>query len=181
LRKTEAQAGLLGLEMAEGNGQGVGSVGRLWYFAHLEQGANHNLDLALIGVAVTRHAGFHFAGRVTVNGDAVLGGSEKHDTANFSEAEGGAHVEGGKNGFDGESVGREFVEKAAEERVNVMKHSAEEFFLALRRDTQCTIVQHAAGAAVGLDDAVASWTGGGGIHTENAEGAVFRGCHGRGT
>ena len=100
--------------MAQGDGESIGGVGRFGEFAHLQKSANHNLHLALVGVAVTGDTGFDFAWRIAVNGNAALGSSEENDTANFGEAKSRAYVQGGEDGFDGKGVGGELVEQMAE-------------------------------------------------------------------
>src|ERR1039458_6052196 len=59
----EARAELNSLDMAEGNGYGIGSVGGLGRFTHAQQCAHHNLHLFFSSVAVAGDAGLHFARR----------------------------------------------------------------------------------------------------------------------
>jgi len=113
-RKAKTPAHLLGLQMAQGDGESICGVAGFGEFIHLQKSANHNLHLALVGVAVTGDTGFYFTRRIAVDGNAVLGGRKQDDAANFREAKSGAHVEGGEDGFDGEGIGSEFVEQMAE-------------------------------------------------------------------
>jgi hypothetical protein len=52
----------------------------------------------------------------------VLFGSEQYHAADFREAQGGAHVQSGENGFDGHRVGLKFYQQGAEQGVYVVKY-----------------------------------------------------------
>jgi len=178
-RESKALAHLLGLQMAESDGEGVSRVGGLGRFVHLQQRANHDLHLAFVGVTVTGDTGFDLAGGIAVDSNAALGGSQKNDAANFRETESSTHIQRGEDGFDGEGVGSEFIEQLAEETVDVLEDGAGEFFLAFGRDFQRAVMEQAAAVAVGFYDAVTGGARGGGVDAENAEGAIFCGASGR--
>jgi hypothetical protein len=59
--------------------------------------------------------------------------------------------------------------------MDILEHSAETFFLPGRGYFQCTIMQHAAVAAVALDDTVSGGACGSGVDAEDTERAVPEG------
>ncbi len=153
--------------MAKSHGQSVGGVGGLGNFLHGEQRANENLDLALIGMAVTSDGGFDFARSVAEDFDLMLRGSEENDAANFGEAKGGFDVQSREDRFDGDGVRRKFTNEIAEKRVNSLESRACGD-LALFRNAECAVVKDAARSAVGFDNAIAGGACGGRIDTQNS-------------
>ena len=119
--KGETRLRLCNLQMTKSDGERVGGVGGLRDFGDSQERADHELHLALVGMAVTRDRGLDLAGRIAKSGDAMLGGGQKNDTANFGQAQGGSHIEGGENGLDGNGVRGEFLNQAAQESVNLVQ------------------------------------------------------------
>ena len=95
--QSESYPRSLSLKMAKRNRQRIRGVGRLRRFRHGEECPHHQLHLAFVGVAVTGDAGFHFARRIAVDGDAVLRGGQQHHAANFGQTQSGSHIEGGEH------------------------------------------------------------------------------------
>ncbi len=73
------------VRVAERDGEGVGSVGRLGVFGQSQRGGYHLLHLLFGCGAVAGDAGFHFARRIAVRGNGGLRGGEQHHAANFGE------------------------------------------------------------------------------------------------
>jgi hypothetical protein len=69
--------------MAERHGQGVGGIGGLWPRAQAELSAHHLLHLLFGRATIAGHAGFDFARRIAVRGDASLGCGEQDDAAHL--------------------------------------------------------------------------------------------------
>ena len=158
--------------MAQGYGQGVGSVGRLWNFFHGKQGANKCLDLAFVGVSISGDGSFDFARRVAENFQVMLRGGEEHDATDFGEAERRFYVESREDGFDGDGIWRKFLNEIAKKGVNRFERGARGKF-ALVGNAQRAIVQRATVAALRFDDGVTGRAGGRRIDTQDAEAADF--------
>ena len=79
----EAAFELVSFEMAQGDGQGVGGVGRFRDFLQVELRANHELYLAFVGVAVAGDRGFYFAGRIAADFDGMLFRGEQDYATDF--------------------------------------------------------------------------------------------------
>ena len=88
----------------------------------MEKCANHNLHLALVGVAVASNARFDFARRIASDFNIVLLGREQNHAANLSEAQRGSHIQSRKYGFHGQSLGLELSKKFAEQGVDVAEY-----------------------------------------------------------
>ena len=153
--------------MTKGDGQSVGGIGWLGNFLHGEQGADKNLNLTFIGMAVAGNGGFYFAWRVAEDFDLMLSGGEKDNSANLGEAKSRFYIQGGKDRFHGDRVGREFANQIAKERVNGFESRACGDF-ALFRNAERAVVNGAARPAIRFDNAVTCGAGGGGIDAEYA-------------
>ena len=167
--KSKTMAYLLGLQVAEGHGEGIGGVRRLRRFAHLQERAHHQLHLLFVRVAVTGHGGLHFARRIAVHHDAALSSGQQDHAAHLGQPQSGSHIQRSENRFHGKHVRREIVDQLAEQRVDILEDGADALFLALRSDFQCTIMQQAAAATVALDDSIAGRASGCGVYAEYAE------------
>jgi len=167
---------VVGLDVAESYGERVGGVSRLRSFRQGQQSADHDLDLTLVGMAVTSNRSFYFARRIAVNGDAVLGGRKQYDASDFGEAQRGTHVESRKDRLNGHHGRREFLDESAEEGMHVLERGTGELLLPLRFDAEGAIVDHFMAAAIAFDDAVAGWSRGGGIDAKNAEAGIRAVC-----
>lgn len=164
-RDAEASLRVVGLHVAKRDGEGIGRIGRLRSFGHGQKRTDHKLNLAFVGMAVAGNAGFDFARRVAVHGEAVLFSSEEHDAADFSKAQGGAHVEGAEDAFDRHHIWMKFLHELAERRVDFAESSAGGLLSVGRRSAQRTVVNGAATPAIRLDDAVTGRAGRGWIKT----------------
>lgn len=165
--ETEATGELFALNMTNGDGEGVGGVTGLGEFVQVQKGAHHHLHLLFVSVAIAGDAGLHFAGRIGIDGDAVLLGREEDDTADFGEAQSGAHVQGGENGFDGHGGGLKLFDQLAKQGMDVLQASAGRGFTAFRGHLKRAIAKRAEMAAVGFDDAIARGAGGSGVNAED--------------
>ena len=161
----------VGLEVAKGDGKGVRGVGRLRKFLQAELSADHLLHLALVGMTVTGDAGLDFTRRVAADGEASLLGGEKDDTPDLGEAQGGTHVQSGKDGLNGHDLRLKLMDEAAEEFMDIAENRSGRGFLAFRSNFQCSVMENAAFAAQNFDDGVAGRPCSGRINTEDAEGA----------
>lgn len=103
--KPEAARELFTLDVAEGDGESVGGVGRLGRFLHLQKRAYHQLHLFFVGMAVAGNTGFYFTGRIRADFNTMLFRGKQHDAANFGQAQGGTHVQRGENGLHCHGVG----------------------------------------------------------------------------
>jgi len=159
------------LEVAKGDGEGVGGVGRLRKFLQAELSADHLLHLALIGMAVTGDTGLDFPGGITADSEASLLGGKKDDAANLGEAQGGAHIQRGKDRLHGHDVRLKLTDEAAEELMNITENRRRRGFLAFRGDFPRTVVENAAFTIQNLDDGVAGRASSGRIDAEDAKGA----------
>ena len=101
----------------------------------------------------------------------MLCGGEQNDAADFRETKGGFHVERGENGFNGNCVRRKIANQLADHGVNGFESGAGGFLADFVRNAKSAVMEHAAIAAVGFNDAVASWTGSGRIDAEDAKAA----------
>jgi hypothetical protein len=160
---------LLDLDVAESDGEGIGGVGRFGDARHREKGANHDLHLSLVGVAVACDGSFDFARGVAVDGKVVLGGGEKDDTADLGEAESGADVECAKDGFNGDNRGGKFGNQRAEALVNVLQASGGGFLTAFGVGAEGAAVEHRTATAVAFDDPEASGACNGGVNTQDPD------------
>ncbi len=103
------------MQMADGDGERVGGVGRIRNVGEREQAHDHELDL-LLGSETVAHDGAFDRERGVLGDDApALGGGKQRDSAHLAELERGLGVGGEENVFDGDGVrvvkgdaGREF-------------------------------------------------------------------------
>src|SRR5208282_5352995 len=93
------------VQMADRDGQCIGSIGGLGYFLEIQQERHHLLDLMFFGAAVSDHRGLDRKRRIF--GDLESGGSrcQHGNPAHLAELQGGLHVSGVENVFDGNPVG----------------------------------------------------------------------------
>ena len=64
------------MEVGEGDGESIGGIGG-WGLGETEKGADHESDLVFVCSALSNNGHFDFLGRVFVNGDAVIRGSDE--------------------------------------------------------------------------------------------------------
>jgi len=94
-----------GVQMADGDGERIGGVGGFGDLIEIQKTRHHLLDLMFFGAAVSDHRGLD--GEWRVFGDFESGGSggQHGDSAHLAELQGGLHVGGVENVFDGNAVG----------------------------------------------------------------------------
>ncbi len=78
--------------MAEGDGEGVGGVGRFWGFVEVQEGLDHQGDLVFAAAAVGGDELLDLERLVEGDGEASLGGGEQGDGAGLADGDGGADV-----------------------------------------------------------------------------------------
>ena len=93
------------VEMADGDGEGIGGVGGLGNLIEVEQARHHLLDLMFFSAAVAHDRGFDGEGRVLGDFEPGGGGGQHGDSAHLAEFQGGFHVGSVENIFDGDTVG----------------------------------------------------------------------------
>lgn len=102
------------MNVADGNGQGVGRVGGLGCSFQFKKIANHEADLLFRGKAVAHHGTFY--GQRSVFGDrvAAVGRREKRDAAHLAELQGTFGVGGEEDVLDGNTRGLPLIQKRGE-------------------------------------------------------------------
>ena len=86
--------------VADGNGKGVGGVGRAWRLVEPEKGLDHPLDLALAGRTIPCHGVFHLQGRILSDGDPALDGGQEGHPSHLAELERALRIFRVHEGFD---------------------------------------------------------------------------------
>jgi hypothetical protein len=94
-----------GVQMADGDGQRIGGVGGFGDLIEIQKARHHLLDLMLFGPTVSDHRGLDGERRVFGDFDSGGSGGQHGDTAHLAEFQGGFHVGGVENVFDGDAVG----------------------------------------------------------------------------
>jgi len=94
-----------GVDVADGDGEGVGGVGRFRGAVEAKEACDHELDLLLGGEAVAGDRGLDGERGVLGDGEVAGGGGEHGDSADLAELEGGLGVGGEEDLFDGDAVG----------------------------------------------------------------------------
>jgi hypothetical protein len=122
--KPEAPGELFTLNVAERDRKGIRGVGRLGRFLHLQKGTHHQLHLFFVGMAIASDTGFYFARGIGVNFHTVLLGSQENNAAHFGQAQGGAHIQRGKDGLDGHGIRVKLFDEPAKKCVDILKASA---------------------------------------------------------
>ena len=72
--------------MADGDGEGVGGIGRFGNLRQVKQAGDHELDLLFFGEAIADDAGLDFERRVLGDGQLLACGCEECDAARASIA-----------------------------------------------------------------------------------------------
>ncbi len=106
--------GLGVVDVADGDGEGVGGVGGLGGFFEVEQTGDHELDLLLGGEAVADDGTLDGERGVLGDGEAAFGGGEHGDTADLAELERALGVGGEEDFFDGDDLGLPELEERGE-------------------------------------------------------------------
>jgi hypothetical protein len=87
--------------MANGNGQGIGGIGRVRRSIEAEKACDHVLDLFFVGATIADDSGLDGQRRVFGNDEASTGGGEHGNTAHVTKLEGGLHVHSKEDVFNG--------------------------------------------------------------------------------
>ena len=103
-----------GLHVAQGDGECVGSVGRLGGFTHAEECAYHRLHLLFARMSVPCHRGLDLAWGIAAYRNTALRGRKQHYAANLSEPQGCFDVLSSENRFDCDSVRPKFLDQFGE-------------------------------------------------------------------
>jgi N-acetylmuramoyl-L-alanine amidase len=102
------------VDVANGDGEGVGGVGGFGGFVEIEQAAHHELDLLLGGEAVADDGAFDGERGVLGDGEAAVGGGEHSDAADLAELEGAFGIGGEEDLLDGDDLGLPEVQEGSE-------------------------------------------------------------------
>lgn len=154
---------LFGLDMAQSDRQSVSGVGWLRDLRHLQNRADHQLQLALVGVAIAGHGRFDQTRGVTVDFDVVLSGCQKDHAADFCQAQGRFHIQRRKYGLYCQRVRSKFAQQTANQRMNRFQSGAGRFLADFIGYLERAVVERAAVSSVGFDNAVTGRPRGGGI------------------
>jgi hypothetical protein len=93
------------VDVADGDSESVGGVGRLGRAVEREQAGDHELHLLLGGEAVAGDGGLDGERRVFGDGEVAGGGGQHGDSADLAELERGFGVGGEEDLLDGDTVG----------------------------------------------------------------------------
>src|SRR5882762_35101 len=93
------------VEVTDGNGEGVGGVGRVGRSIEIEEARDHVLHLFLVSAAVADYSGLDGERCVFGDGEPGAGGSQHGNSADVAEFERGLYVDGEENVFDGDFLG----------------------------------------------------------------------------
>ena len=113
--------GLGVVDVADGNGQRVGGVGRLGGFVELEQARDHELHLLLGGEAVADDGALDGERSVLRDGEAAVGRGQHGDAAHLAELERAFGVGGEEDFFDGDHLGLPELEELGELGVDLQQ------------------------------------------------------------
>ena len=86
--------------------------------------ADHHLHLPFVRVAIAGDRSLHFAWRITVHRQTLLRGGQQNHAAHFSQSQGRAHIQCGKDSFNCHNLRGKFIDQVAEQRVDILKHRA---------------------------------------------------------
>jgi N-acetylmuramoyl-L-alanine amidase len=106
--------GLGVVDVADGDGEGVGCVGGPGNFVELEQAGDHELDLLLGGEAVADDGAFDGEGGVFGDEEAAVGGGHHGDSTDLAELESALSVGREEDFFDGDDLGLPELEEGRE-------------------------------------------------------------------
>lgn len=90
--------------VADGNGQGVGGVGRARRLLEAEKRLDHPLNLTFPRSAIPCYGAFDLQWTVLCNGEPALGGGEEGDPSHLAQLERTLRVFREDEGFDGGPV-----------------------------------------------------------------------------
>ncbi len=152
------------VDVADGDGEGVGSVGGLGRGGQREQAGNHELNLIFCSEAVAGDGGLDGERGVFGDGKAGGGGGEQSYSANVAETNGGTRVDGVEDFFDGDDFGMIELEDGDELGVDEGEAFGEQRFLwradaAGGKGDEVRSAAGIGGVVVPLDDAVTGGLG----------------------
>ena len=145
------------MQVTQRHGQRVGRIRRFGQLFHREQGTNHGLHLALIGMAMASDVGLHFTWRVAVNLQTILRGGQQDHAAHFRKPKSGAHVESSEDAFNSQSVTRVVLEKTENQLRNIQKSRYGTRCKGVAHGLERSKMEHVAAAAITFDNAIPSW------------------------
>ena len=97
--------------VADGDGQSIGGVVRLWHRGHAQHAAGHLHHLELFRLAVAHHGLLHLGGGVLRRGVALLGAGAQDHTPGLGHLDAGGDVVVEKQFLDGHGVRLDLVQK----------------------------------------------------------------------
>src|ERR1035441_7888538 len=120
---------LRGVDVADGDGESVGGVGRFGRAVEREQAGDHELDLLLGGEAVASDGGLDGERRILGDGEIAGGGGQHGHSSDLTEFERGLGVGGEEDLLDGDAVGGVEGHQRGEFRVDLGEALRGFFFL----------------------------------------------------
>jgi hypothetical protein len=121
--------GLGVVDVADGDGEGVGGVGWLGRFVEFEQAGDHELHLLLGGEAVADDSALDAERGVFGDGEAAVRRGQHGDAADLAELEGAFGVGGKEDFFDGDDLGLPEFEERGELCVDLQEANGGAIFL----------------------------------------------------
>lgn len=123
------------MDVANAEGQRVGSIIRLRDFAEPQQDLHHFLNLPFLRTPIPHDAGLDFQRGVFADGNAGLSGGEKRNAAHVPQLQGTLHIGGIEHLFDRNFIGRKLMDERGEPRMDFLKASGKRLF---GRGLDCT-------------------------------------------
>jgi hypothetical protein len=148
--------GLRVVDVADGDGEGVGGVGGLGRFVQVEQAGDHELHLLFGGETVADNRAFDGERGVFGHEQTAVGGGQHGDAADLAELERALGVGGEEDFFDGDDLRLPELEQCRELDIDLEEADGSAVFLvqANSAGTEGTELGDARGV-VDLYDAVA--------------------------
>jgi len=113
--------GLGVVDVADGDGEGVGGVGGLGSFVEVEEAGDHELHLLLGGEAVANNGALDGEGGIFGNLQAAVGSGQHGDAADLAELERALRIGGEKDLFDGDNLRLPEIEQRRELGVDLQQ------------------------------------------------------------
>ena len=89
------------MDVADGDGEGIGGIGGLGKLGEFEEAGNHELDLLFLGEAVADDGGFDFERSILGYGKALHGRGQQSYAAHLTQLQGRLGVDRVEDLFDG--------------------------------------------------------------------------------
>jgi hypothetical protein len=94
-----------GVEMADGDGERIGSIGGLRNLIEIQKARHHLLDLMLLGPAISDHCGLDGERRVFGDLKTCGSGGQHSHTAHLAQLQCRLHINGVENVLESDAVG----------------------------------------------------------------------------